>query len=163
MEEFNAEEIESYNNSIKYPCEESLQLIGFNGNQYEVNKQALDIISSIEDEIIVVSIVGKAKTGKSFLLNFLCENTGSDNNPTGTKGVRMWSFPKEKKGGKAKILFFDSDAISDAKMFSLLFFISSLLINNTNSIIDNTGLSELAITNKLSNSFLTNVIFITNI
>jgi GTPase Era involved in 16S rRNA processing len=34
------------------------------------------MIKSIDEEIIVVSIVGKARTGKSYLMNLLLEQSG---------------------------------------------------------------------------------------
>jgi len=36
----------------------------------------MDIIRSIEDDIIVVSVIGKARTGKSYLMNLLLDLVG---------------------------------------------------------------------------------------
>src|SRR5690606_40242934 len=45
-------------------------------DRFELNQEALSIISSIEEDIIVVAIVGKARTGKSYLMNLLLDRTG---------------------------------------------------------------------------------------
>ena len=82
-----------------------------------------------------------------------------------TKGVWIWGSPKEKIGGRAKILFIDSEGISalnnsktyDAKIFTLIVLISSLFIYNTTSNIDENGISELALAAQLSNSITTSV------
>ena len=65
------------NKIYKYQ-EAPLQLLGFKKKEIQLNKEALDMIRSIEDEIIIVSLVGKARTGKSFLLNLLLENVGKN-------------------------------------------------------------------------------------
>ena len=43
---------------------------------FKLNPDALNIIRSIDDEVIVVSVVGKARTGKSYLMNLLLDNIG---------------------------------------------------------------------------------------
>jgi hypothetical protein len=50
-----------------------IQLIKFKGSTFELNEEAMNILKSNNDEIIVVSIVGKARTGKSFLMNSLLD------------------------------------------------------------------------------------------
>lgn len=53
-----------------------MQLIDFEGQNFKLNQDALKFLKSIDDEIIVVSIVGKARTGKSYLMNLLLDNLG---------------------------------------------------------------------------------------
>jgi len=36
------------------------------------------MIRSIEDDIIVVSVIGKARTGKSYIMNLLLDNVGKN-------------------------------------------------------------------------------------
>ena len=77
----------------------------------------------------------------------------------------MWGGSKEKKGGKAKILFLDTEIISpndnsnpnDAKVFALIALISTLMIYNTRSSIDEIGINEFNLVTQLSNSIATNV------
>ena len=56
--------------------EKPIQLIDFEGQTFKLNEEALKILSSLEDDIIIVSIVGKARTGKSYLMNLLLDNIG---------------------------------------------------------------------------------------
>jgi ABC-type multidrug transport system fused ATPase/permease subunit len=56
--------------------EAPIQLIDFHGSTFKLNQEALEIISSIEEDIIVVAVVGKARTGKSYLMNLLLDNIG---------------------------------------------------------------------------------------
>lgn len=60
-----------------YHTEAPLNLIEFQGNKFVLNDKALNFIKSIEEEIIVVSIVGKARTGKSYLMNLLLNTTNN--------------------------------------------------------------------------------------
>jgi tRNA U34 5-carboxymethylaminomethyl modifying GTPase MnmE/TrmE len=69
--QFNPEEIESLNNSR---IEESLKLIELIGSKVQLNFRALEFIKMIEEELIIVTIFGKPKSGKSFLMNLLNDN-----------------------------------------------------------------------------------------
>ena len=62
--------------------ETPLQLIDFNNGNFVLNSNAMSVLKGITDEIIIVSIVGKARTGKSYLMNLLLQNTGK------TRGVK---------------------------------------------------------------------------
>lgn len=53
-----------------------MQLINFEKQNFIVNPKAIEMLKSIKEEIIVVSVVGKARTGKSFLMNTLLELNG---------------------------------------------------------------------------------------
>jgi hypothetical protein len=53
-----------------------LQLIDFKDGNFELNDKAMRTLNEITEEIIIVSIVGKARTGKSYLMNLLLDNTG---------------------------------------------------------------------------------------
>lgn len=78
----------------------------------------------------------------------------------------MWGNFREKEGGKAKIIFIDSEGTSalnnnktyDAKIFALIVLISTLFVYNSDSKIDENGISELALAAQISNSIATNVI-----
>lgn len=72
MEEFDENVLKT--NNYK---EEAISLISFEDkeNTIKLNDEALEIIRSIQDEIIVVFIVGKQNTGKSYLMNMLLDNS----------------------------------------------------------------------------------------
>jgi len=71
---------------------------------YELNNESLDIIGSVETDIIFISIVGRQRSGKSFLLNKLlykfnmCEfednhfTVGDSINPC-TEGIWIYNKP----------------------------------------------------------------------
>ena len=63
-----------------------LQLIDFKEGNFELNEKAMRTLNEIMEEIIIVSIVGKARTGKSYLMNLLLDNTGK------SKGVLIIYF-----------------------------------------------------------------------
>ena len=44
--------------------EQPIQLVYLNGDQFEVNKQAVDIIKHLPGPIIAVSVAGNYRTGK---------------------------------------------------------------------------------------------------
>ncbi len=58
--------------------DEAIQLIDFQNNKFELNSEALELINSIEEEIIIVAVVGKARTGKSYLMNLMLDNVGKN-------------------------------------------------------------------------------------
>ena len=148
-----------------------IKLIDFS-HGFQINPQALNFLRSIKDEIIIVSVVGKARTGKSYLMNLLLDLIGKNNGfqvasslESCTKGIWLWSTPKNSLNGSAKIVFLDSEGTSstdkstrtyDSRIFALVVLISSLFLYNTYSNIDENGINELSLAAHLSNSITTN-------
>ena len=173
----------NFNNSLR-PTKDSqlnnieegpINLIEFQKKNFILNKNALNILKNINEDIVVVSIVGKARTGKSYLMNLLLNQNNNQNTKSGfkigssinscTRGIWLWNTPKNKPNSKAKILFIDSEGTNsidistktyDSKIFALIVLISSLFIYNTNGNIDEKSISELALAAHLSNSIATN-------
>jgi hypothetical protein len=85
-----------------------LQLIEFNGDRFELNQEALQIISSIEEDIVVVAIVGKARTGKSYLMNLLLDNNGKNK---GVKQLHKNSFKSIQGSPHARRVFGSGEII----------------------------------------------------
>ena len=158
-----------------YEEEGPINLIEFQKKNFILNKEALEILRNIKEEIVVVSIVGKARTGKSYLMNLLLNSNNNQIKNKGfkigstinscTRGIWLWNTPKEKPNSKSKILFIDSEGTNsvdistktyDSKIFALIVLISSLFIYNTNGNIDEKSISELALAAHLSNSIATN-------
>ena len=155
--------------------EGAINLIEFQKKNFILNEEALEILRNIKEEIVVVSIVGKARTGKSYLMNLLLNSNNNQLKNNGfkigssinscTRGIWLWNTPKDKPNSKAKILFIDSEGTNsvdistktyDSKIFALIVLISSLFIYNTNGNIDEKSISELALAAHLSNSIATN-------
>jgi tRNA U34 5-carboxymethylaminomethyl modifying GTPase MnmE/TrmE len=75
-----ASNFEIYNNEnghVEFK-EQPLKLIEVKNGKFSINEEAMNLLRAIEEEIIVVTIVGKELTGKSSLLNLLLEKDGSD-------------------------------------------------------------------------------------
>ena len=148
-----------------------IKLIDFSKG-FQINKEALDFLRSIKEEIIIVSVIGKARTGKSYLMNLLLDLVGKGEGfqvastlQSCTKGIWLWGTPKNSLNGKAKIVFLDSEGTSsidkstktyDSRIFALVVLISSLFLYNTYSNIDEHGINELSLAAHLSNAITTN-------
>ena len=154
-----------------------INLIEFNHKNFVLNENALNILKSIKENLIIVSIVGKARTGKSYLMNLLLNNNQSKYPGHGfeissrlnscTRGIWLWNTPRQKPNSSAKIIFIDSEGTNsvdlstktyDSKIFALIVLISSLFIYNTNGNIDEKSISDLALAAHLSNTVATNAI-----
>ena len=174
----NSDIINDNNNKNNESIQEGpINLIEFNRNNFILNEKALDIIDSIKEDLIIVSIVGKARTGKSYLMNLLLNNNQSKYCGNGfeissklnscTRGIWLWNTPREKPNSSAKIIFIDSEGTNsvdlstktyDSKIFALIVLISSLFIYNTNGNIDEKSISDLALAAHLSNTVAVNLI-----
>ena len=161
------------NNDIEKIKEGPIKLIEFDKSNFKLNKEALNIIRSIKEEIVVVSIVGKARTGKSYLMNLLLNNNNQLNEGfkvassinSCTRGIWLWNTPRQKINSSAKIIFLDSEGTNsvdlstktyDSKIFALIILLSSLFIYNTNGNIDEQSISELALSSYLSSTIAIN-------
>ena len=148
-----------------------IKLIDFSKG-FQINQEALEFLRSINEEIIIVSVIGKARTGKSYLMNLLLDLVGKGEGfqvastlQSCTKGIWLWGTPKNSLNGKAKIIFLDSEGTSsidkstktyDSRIFALVVLISSLFLYNTYSNIDEHGINELSLAAHLSNAITTN-------
>ena len=164
-----------YTNDLQSPNQKArdtpIKLIDFSKG-FQINEEALDFLRSIKEEIIIVSVIGKARTGKSYLMNLLLDLIGKGNGfqvasslQSCTKGIWLWGTPKNSLNGKAKIVFLDSEGTSsidkstktyDSRIFALVVLISSLFLYNTYSNIDEHGINELSLAAYLSNAITTN-------
>ena len=142
--------------------------------KYIINKEAKKIISKIENKMIgIISLVGKYRTGKSFLLNRVIINNNESNKegfevgPTikpCTKGIWLWSKPliinNDNKVGEFPVFLIDTEGLGaydeeinhDSKIFLLALLISSLFIYNSIGTIDETALNNLSLILNLSKS-----------
>ena len=165
---------DNINNKVE---EGPINLIEFHKNNFVLNEKALNILRTIKEDLIIVSIVGKARTGKSYLMNLLLNNSNSKYPGNGfeissklnscTRGIWLWDTPRQKPNSSSKIIFIDSEGtnsidlstkIYDSKIFALIVLISSLFIYNTNGNIDEKLINDLALAAHLSNIVATNTI-----
>jgi hypothetical protein len=92
-------------NAVPVPTSgQPLELVRYDEmeKKFEVGKDALDVLRGIKAPMGVVSVCGRARQGKSFILNqLLGRSSGFVVAPTHrpcTKGLWMWSSPVERTG-----------------------------------------------------------------
>nr|NP_001091339.1 guanylate binding protein 1, interferon-inducible [Xenopus laevis]AAI29559.1 LOC100037176 protein [Xenopus laevis] len=136
--------------------EEPMCLIGNKENEeIIVNQEALQILLDITQPVVVVAIVGKYRTGKSYLMNKLA---GGKNGfalgstiQSKTKGIWMWCVPHPMKQGHTLVLLDTEglgdvekgDSKNDAWIFSLAILLSSSLVYNSLGTIDQQAMDNL--------------------
>ena len=137
-------------------------LTGDDGTSLLVDPRAKEALGKIEKPVVVVSVVGMYRTGKSFLLNRLMNRT--DGFPLGatveakTKGIWMWvgDFPGDPD--RALVLL-DTEGLHDpekgskthdAQIFTLAVLLSSILVYNTKNTIDSSSLDGLHLATELT-------------
>ncbi|XP_067217981.1 guanylate-binding protein 1-like [Chanodichthys erythropterus] len=120
-----------------------------------VKKQAKAILDGIKEPVVVVSVVGLYRTGKSYIMNRLAgQQSGFALGSTiesKTKGIWMWCVPHPTKKGHTLVLL-DTEGLGDVDkgdekhdtwIFCLAVLLSSTLVYNSLGTIDNTALEKL--------------------
>ncbi|XP_075037526.1 guanylate-binding protein 7-like [Mixophyes fleayi] len=128
----------------------------------EPNPEAIDILSKINQPVVVVAIVGLYRTGKSYLMNKLAgEQKGFNlgyNVQAETKGIWMWCVPHPKKVNHTLVLL-DTEGLGDVekgdtkndiRIFSLAVLLSSALVYNSKGTIDQDALNRLKFVGELT-------------
>lgn len=128
----------------------------------DINQNLLEYLSSITKPLVIISVAGIYRTGKSYLLNRLL---GKQNGfPLGstvqsaTKGIWIWITPHPKDSERILVLLDTEgladpekgDATHDAKIFCLALLLSSTFVYNSKGTIDNNALQDLQMTTELS-------------
>lgn len=148
---------------IHFDCAEGqpLQLVRIvNGRTFEIVPETAEFLTrELEGGIAVCSIVGKYRTGKSFLLNRLLdlnENNGfnvSASINACTKGLWIWSKPVFIQKDNLNIIFMDTEGLdsvdrnsdTDARLFALTVLLSSYFIYNSIGAIDELSINTLSL------------------
>ncbi|MGH0182620.1 UNVERIFIED_CONTAM: hypothetical protein FKN15_009976 [Acipenser sinensis] len=128
--------------------------------QLHVNQQALEILSQIDQPVVVVAIVGLYRTGKSYLMNKLAgKRSGFSLGATiqsHTKGIWMWCVPHPCKPSHTLVLL-DTEGLGDVEkgdqkndnwIFTLAVLLSSTLVYNSMGTITENSLENLQHPNK---------------
>ena len=153
--------------------ENAVNLIEIRRGQLVLNEEALKSINELKENIIIVSIFGKERTGKSYLMNLLLNSdqitkltkgfhvSSQITSNSNTRGIYLWNTPITKPNSKEKIIFLDSEGIHsenvfnqemDSKLLALILLISSVFIYNSIGDITSNSLNELELIVHLADS-----------
>ncbi|XP_056600348.1 guanylate-binding protein 1 [Triplophysa dalaica] len=121
----------------------------------QVCKDAIEFLNGINQPVVVVSVVGLYRTGKSYLMNRLAgQQTGfalGNTIESKTKGIWMWCVPHPSERGQTLVLLDTEglgdidkgDSKNDGWIFCLAVLLSSTLVYNSRGTIDNDAIQKL--------------------
>lgn len=146
----------------------AIPFVCWTGMRYEVSVEAEEFLKSTKGCLAVLGVLGKYRTGKSFILNRVILNdqkifqTGQTVNAC-TRGIWMCSkitdFQND-RGETISTLVLDSEGLSstenasnDKNICALMLLLSSFLIYNSFNNIDETALSQISLMTNLTKDF----------
>ncbi|XP_067830010.1 guanylate-binding protein 1-like [Heptranchias perlo] len=127
-----------------------------------INKEAMKLLYDINEIVVVVSIVGFYRTGKSYLMNRLAGKTHGfslgSTVQSHTKGIWMWCVPHPTKHNHCLVLL-DTEGLGDVEkgdknndcwIFALAVLLSSTFIYNSVGTIDQSTVDKLHYVSELT-------------
>ncbi|XP_072889487.1 guanylate-binding protein 1-like [Hemitrygon akajei] len=139
----------------KQKMENPLQLVFNKDGKLQLNPEALRVLQSFEVPMVVVTVVGAARTGKSYLMNCLAgDKNGFSVDSTvqaHTKGTWMWCQSHPQRPNEV-LLLLDTEGLRDPEkgdshndnsIYTLAILLSSVLIYNGKNQIDQQSLQDL--------------------
>ncbi|KAL3682521.1 hypothetical protein R1sor_000543 [Riccia sorocarpa] len=133
--------------------------------QFRMDAEAVAALQLVKGPLGVVAVCGRARQGKSFVLNqLLGRSSGFQVGPTHrpcTKGLWMWSTPLKRTapdGSEYSLLLLDSEGIDaydqtgtySTQIFSLAVLLSSMFIYNQMGGIDEAALDRLSLVTEMT-------------
>ncbi|KAK5825899.1 uncharacterized protein LOC108465221 [Gossypium arboreum] len=133
--------------------------------KFRMDPEAVAALQLVREPIGVVSVCGRARQGKSFILNqLLGRSSGFQVAPTHrpcTKGLWLWSAPLKRTaldGTEYNLLLLDSEGIDaydqtgtySTQIFSLAVLLSSMFIYNQMGGIDEAALDRLSLVTQMT-------------
>uniref|UniRef100_UPI00398E742D guanylate-binding protein 2-like isoform X2 n=1 Tax=Pristiophorus japonicus TaxID=55135 RepID=UPI00398E742D len=151
------------------PMESPMYLVANSTDgKLSVCQDAVVMLTSIDQPLVVVALVGKYRTGKSFLLNRLAKrNTGfaiASSVQSQTKGIWMWCLPHPCLPEHCMVLL-DTEGLGDVekgddsndnKIFALAVLMSTMLVYNSKGTIDQQALQDINYVTELTQLIKTN-------
>ncbi|XP_062919347.1 guanylate-binding protein 1-like isoform X2 [Mobula hypostoma] len=148
--------------ATKQKMEKPLQLVYNKDGKLQLNPEALKVLQSIEVSMVVVAMVGAARTGKSYLMNCLAgDKKGFSMDSTvqsHTKGIWMWCRSLPQRPNEV-LLLLDTEGLGDPEkgdinndnsIYLLAILLSSVFIYNGKNQIDQQSLQGLHFVTELS-------------
>ncbi|XP_072889364.1 guanylate-binding protein 1-like [Hemitrygon akajei] len=142
--------------------EKPLELVYNLDGELKLNPEALQVLESIEDPMVVVAVVGAARTGKSYLMNCLAGDKNgfsvASTVQSHTKGIWMWCRSLRQRPNEV-LLLLDTEGLGDPEkgetandhsIYLLAILLSSILIYNGKNQIDQKSLQDLHFMAELS-------------
>ncbi|KAL6785100.1 hypothetical protein ACKKBG_A02440 [Auxenochlorella protothecoides x Auxenochlorella symbiontica] len=146
---------------------QSLELVKYHAQtgKFEVGTEALRILRATAGPVGVVSVCGRARQGKSYILNQLLGRAGGFTvGPTHrpcTKGLWVWSAPVPRTaadGSPYHLVLLDTEGIDaydqtgqySTQIFSLAVLLSSLFVFNQMGGIDEAALDRLSLVTEMT-------------
>ena len=156
--------------NYKPPKQKALPFVTFEDGKFIISEESKKLLSQkCNDNLGIISLVGKYRTGKSFLLNRVIlnrkENVGFSVGPTFkpcTKGIWIWSDPLMINNVHSPQPFpcylidteglgaYDEEVNHDSKIFLIAILISSLFVYNSFGAIDENQINDLSFVLNLS-------------
>jgi len=166
----NSKEIGQIDEKYIPPKQTAIPFVTFENGKFIISEEARKLLSQkSNDNMGIISLVGKYRTGKSFLLNRVIlerqKHLGFGVAPTikpCTKGIWIWSDPLMISNVHSPTPFpaylidteglgaYDEEINHDSKIFLIAVLISSLFIYNSFGAIDETQVSNLSFVLNLS-------------
>ncbi|KAM9484767.1 guanylate-binding protein 1-like isoform 1-T3 [Salvelinus alpinus] len=127
-----------------------------------VEPEAINYLMGLKQKVVVVSVVGLYRTGKSYLMNKLAQKRSGfalgATIQSKTKGIWMWCVPHPEKSDHTLVLLDTEglgdvekgDSKNDAWIFSLAILLSSTLVYNSQGTINNDAVEKLQYVNELT-------------
>ena len=142
-----------------------LEFIRWNGKTFELGNEALDVLQTLTGPVAVCAVAGRARQGKSYLLNQLLGQSGgfrvAPTHRPCTKGLWMWSAPVKRiapDGTEYALILLDTEGIDafdqtgqySTQIFTLSVLLSSLFVFNQLGGIDEAALDRLSLVTEMT-------------
>ncbi|KAF3656719.1 putative glutaredoxin-C9-like [Capsicum annuum] len=133
--------------------------------KFQIDPEALAILQLVKEPVGIVSVCGRARQGKSFILNQLLGRSSgfqvaATHRPC-TKGIWLWSAPLRRTsldGAEYNLLLLDTEGIDaydqtgtySTQIFSLAVLLSSMFVYNQMGGIDEAALDRLSLVTEMT-------------